>query len=662
MCGIIGCIGTAPSVAEVRRMLDALRHRGPDDEGIYVGTGAVLGHRRLSIIDLDGGRQPIANEDQSAWIVCNGEIYNYKELRRELEQAGHRFATLSDTEVILHLYEDHGARCLSRLRGMFAFAIWDEAKRILFAARDHLGQKPLFYRESAGKLMFASELKGLLAAAEASPEPDLDALHQYLALRIVAPPLTMFRGIRKLPPAHFLVFGPSSGLRIERYWDLEYEPKLTGSEDALLEQLEDQLIESVKLHMVSDVPVGAFLSGGLDSTLILALAMTHATGEAMPSFTLGLPYRDFNEAPYARMVAQRYGAQHHEATIVPSLIDNLPALVETLDEPSDPLSVATHLISEMASEHVKVVLGGDGGDELFGGYDRYYGNLHAGYYAMLPATLRRSVLGPLLALLPDGGWYKSVAHQLKWLHRASLASGGERYAQTLGYFYFDAARRVGVYGPDLLQAAARSDPFAVIREAYERAPAEHPIDKMLYADSQIRLPDHSVMILDRTSMAHGLEARSPFMDHKLAEFAARLPTRLKVRWRQRRYIQLRLGERYLPKEVLSREKQGFTSALPYLLGDEYRQLFRDLLGNSCLARDGILDRRGIDRLLAEQRGGKIDHGNRLWLLANSEAWYRMRILGDTQEDLAAQIGGKVRSRRAGLPPRKAMESLAAGLG
>jgi asparagine synthase (glutamine-hydrolysing) len=389
MCGITGIVSRrADHLRAIHRALHALRHRGPDDEGFYVGASAALGQRRLSIIDLDGGKQPIANEDQSAWIVCNGEIYNYKELRRELERSGHRFATRSDTEVILHLYEEYGERCLERLRGMFAFAIWDQGKRLLFAARDHLGQKPLFYLENAGELMFASELKGLLAMQEASAEPDLDALHQYLALRIVAAPRTMFRGIRKLPPAHFLVFGEHAGLRIERYWDLEYEPKLKGSENDLLEQLHEVLIESVKLHLVSDVPVGAFLSGGLDSTLVLALAMTHAAGEAMPSFTLGLPYREFDEAPYARMVAQRYGTRHHEASVVPSVIDNLPALVDALDEPSDPLSVATYLISEMASRHVKVVLGGDGGDELFGGYDRYYGNLYAGYGA---PTRRRLV-------------------------------------------------------------------------------------------------------------------------------------------------------------------------------------------------------------------------------------------------------------------------------
>ena len=532
---------------------------------------------------------------------------------------------------------------------MFAFAIWDETRRSLFVARDHLGQKPLFYAERGGELAFASEIKALLALDPALGEADLAALHQYLALRVIAPPLSMFRGIRKLPPAHFLTFSADRGLRISRYWDLDYEPKHPGSEAELIEQLEAVLIESVRLHMVSDVPVGAFLSGGLDSTLVVALLMKHATTEAIPTFTIGLPLGAYDEAPGARAVAERYGTRHHEKVIVPSLVANLPQLIHHLDEPSDPLSVCVYLLAQMASEHVKVVVGGDGGDELFGGYDRYYGNLYAGYYALLPPAVRRNVVSPLLQTLPDGNWYKSNAHQLKWLHQASFLSGGERYAQSLGYFYVRPDLRAALYGPELASVAAAFDPYAAIRDAYERAPAEHPIDKMLYADNQIRLPDHSVMILDRTAMAHGLEARSPFMDHKVAEFAARLPTRLKVRWRTLRYIQQRLCERYLPSEVLTRKKQGFSSPLPYLLGDEYRRLFRCFLEDSCLARDGILNQSGINRLLAQHQSGKADHGNRLWLLVNSEAWYRMRILGQSQAAMAERIAD---SEVAAPPARK----------
>jgi asparagine synthase (glutamine-hydrolysing) len=638
MCGIAGIVGGRHAdPAATRGMLHALRHRGPDDEDLHLARGATLGHRRLSIIDLGGGRQPIGNEDGTRWIVCNGEIYNYRELMRELEEKGHRFRTRSDTEVILHLYEETGEACLDRLRGMFAFAIWDENEQRLFAARDHLGQKPFFYRHAGGELAFASEIKGLLPLLPGRPEVDRAALHQYLALRIVASPLSMFREVAKLPPAHCLSFSARDGLRIRRYWDLPYEPKLKGSEEELLDALEEKLIEAVRLHMVSDVPVGAFLSGGLDSTLVAALAMKHVATDPIPTFTIGLPYGEYDEAPYARMVAERYGTRHHEQVMVPSLTANLPDLVYFLDEPSDPLSVCTYLISRTARQHVKVALGGDGGDELFGGYDRYYGNLYAGYYAMVPPALRRGVVGPLLGLIPDGDWYKSKSHQMKWLHRASFLAGGERYARTLGYFYFPPETREGLYGPELLRAAAEFDAYGAVREAYERAPADHPVDKMLYADSQVRLPDHSVMILDRTSMAHGLEARSPLMDHKVAEFAASLPTELKVRWRTLRYVQQRLCERYLPKELLTRKKQGFSSALPYLLKDEYRQLFDCFLRRSELARDGFLAQAGIDALLRQQAAGRADHGNRLWLLLNAEAWYRMHIQGQSREALAGQI-------------------------
>jgi asparagine synthase (glutamine-hydrolysing) len=639
MCGIAGIVGgRCAERAAMARMLDALRHRGPDDEAIHVGQGATLGHRRLSIIDLEGGRQPIGNEDGTKWIVCNGEIYNYRELMAELEAKGHRFATRSDTEVVLHLYEELGEACVERLRGMFAFAIWDDESGTLFAARDHLGQKPLFYRLADGELAFASEIKALLTLLPGAPRPNLDALHQYLALRIVAPPLTMFEGIAKLPPAHCLSYAPGRGLRVWRYWNLAYEPKLQGTEEELLEALEQQLIESVRLHMVSDVPVGAFLSGGLDSTLVVALARTHAAAGAMPTFTLGLPYGAFDEAPAARLVAARYGTEHHEQVLVPSLLESLPELVHHLDEPSDPLSVCSFLVSRLASRHVKVVLGGDGGDELFGGYDRYYGNLYAGYYALLPPSLRRRVMGPLLGLVPDGAWYKSKGHQLKWLHQASFLAGGERYAQSLGYFYFTPELKARVAGPALAASLRSFDPYAAIRNAYEAAPAEHPVDRMLYADSQIRLPDHPVMIIDRTSMAHGLEARAPFMDHKVAEFAARLPTALKVRWRTLRYAQQRLCRRYLPAKVLARKKQGFSSALPYLLEQEYRVLQEALLQRSWLARDGILAETGIQELLAEQAERRADHGNRLWLLLNAEAWYRMKIAGQSRAELAETLG------------------------
>jgi asparagine synthase (glutamine-hydrolysing) len=638
MCGICGRVSfEGIRQRDVQVMMDLLAHRGPDGQGLYVNGVAGLGHRRLSIIDLQTGGQPICNEDRTVWITFNGEIYNYRELRAELLRRGHGFETQSDTEVIVHLYEEYGQDCVKHLRGMFAFAIWDVNRRRLFAARDRLGQKPFFFVQRGSELLFASEIKGLLALDPTLAELDLESLDQYLALRLIAPPRSMFRAIRKLAPAHSLGFDADSGLHIERYWDLRFEPKLSGSDDDLVDELEKRLIECLRLHMVSDVPVGAFLSGGLDSTLVVALLMKHVAAEPIQTFSVALPYGIHDEAPYARLVAERYGTQHYEKTIVPSLVHVLPRLVWHLDEPSDPLSVCYDLIAEMAREHVKVVLGGDGGDELFGGYDRYYGNRYASYYALLPRVFRQHAIGALLRLVPDGDWYKSHGHRLKWLHQLSFVEGGERYARGLEYFYFGRSLRQELYGPVLRDAASSFDPEASIRDPFDRAHDSDLVDRMLYADSQVRLPDHSVMILDRMAMAHGLEVRSPLMDHEIAEFAARLPSRLKVRGRSLRYIQTRLAERYLPKPLLERPKQGFSSALPYMLKDEHRMLFDLFLRGAHLARDGVLWQPTITKLLDDHQGGKADHGNRLWLVLNSEVWYRMFMEGQSVEELSGQL-------------------------
>lgn len=619
------------------RMLEVMVHRGPDDVGMYFGNGAMLGQRRLSIIDLDGGKQPIPNEDKSKWIICNGEIYNYKELRQDLIKRGHHFRTRSDSEVILHLYEEYGEKCVKHLRGMFAFAIWNNKERTLFAARDHLGQKPFFFVQRNGEFAFGSEIKSILAFDPDLAEMDLASLDQYLTLRIIAPPRTMFREIRKLAPAHWLRYSPQKGLEVRRYWVLEYEPKHKGSDTELVDELEERIVEALKLHMVSDVPVGAFLSGGLDSTLVVSILMQRVAQEPIMTFSFGLPYGRFNEAPYARMVAEKYGTIHHETVITPSLLDNLPQLIWHLDEPSDPLSVCSYLIAKEARKQVKVVIGGDGGDELFGGYDRYYGNLYAGYYGYLPEVMRKRLVSPLLDRLPDGGWYKSSKHQLKWLHELSFLEGSDRYAASLSYFYFGSRWKEALYGPMMRGSGRSYDPGAAIRQPFDEARAQEGIDRMLHSDSIVRLPDHPVMILDRMAMANSLETRSPFMDHKLAEYAARLPMRMKVRGWKLRFIEKRLAERYLPEAVLKRPKQGFSSALPYLLRQEYEMLYKTLLGESHLARDGILQQEEIRRIFGEHQVGRADHGNRLWLLINSEAWYRMFIerasVGDLEGDI-----------------------------
>jgi asparagine synthase (glutamine-hydrolysing) len=648
MCGIAGILSTDPARdVTMRRMLDALAHRGPDGEGIYHDELVTLGHRRLSIIDLAGGQQPLRNADRSILLVCNGEIYNYRELRRELERDGHRFLTRSDCEVIIGLYERYGDRLLERLRGMFAFVLWDSKKRRLLAARDHLGQKPLYYLKDERGFACASEIKALLAFDGRPPRMNIAALDQYLALRLIDAPLSMFEGIHKLPPGHSLVLEAGGEPRIERYWKLEQQPKLTGSEEQLCDELEARIEEALRLHLVSDVPVGAFLSGGMDSSLLVAMLARKLGVRQLPTFTMGLDYQRFDEAPAARAVAQLFGTEHHEERVKPEITALLPDLVAALDEPSDPLSLCTYLLARFTRRHVKVVIGGDGGDELFGGYDRYYGNLYASHYGKVPETLRRRVLAPAVALIPESGWYKSVGHQLRWLHHLSFHSGGARYAASLSYFYFDRERRAELFAPQVLEQWRQLDAEAAIRAPYE-ATNGAPLDRMLYADSMVRLPNHPVMITDRICMAHGLEARSPFMDHELASYAARLAPALKVRGGTLRYIQRKLAGRYLPPQILNRPKQGFSSALPYLLQREYAQLYSSCLRDSRLAHDRVLDGAMMTRLIDEHLAKRADHGNRLWLLINAEVWYRMAILGQSADDMRRELtAGGYQARRAG---------------
>jgi asparagine synthase (glutamine-hydrolysing) len=365
----------------------------------------------------------------------------------------------------------------------------------------------------------------------------------------------------------------------------------------------------------------------------------------LPTFTVGLAYEQFDEAPHARAVAQLYGTEHHERTLSPSLVALLPELIYHLDEPSDPLSLCAYHVAQLASQHVKVVIGGDGGDELFGGYDRYYGNLYAGRYAHVPTILRRHVVGPMLSLLPAAGWYKSRGHQARWLHQLSFLEGADRYAGSLTYFYFNREWRRQLFTPGASAQLATASAEDAIRVPFGRATGE-ALDHMLYADSKVRMPDHPVMITDRMTMAHGLEARSPFMDHRLAEFAARLPSRLKVQGRSLRIIQRRLAARYLPPQILDRPKQGFSSALPYLLRDEYTRLYRSCLGDSELVKAGILRAEPIRELIEAHLAGRADHGNRLWLLINAELWYRMMILGRSREAMHAELAADGARRAA----------------
>jgi asparagine synthase (glutamine-hydrolysing) len=650
MCGICG--EWSPFGADrsaLGRMNDALIHRGPDDDGVVVLGEAGLAMRRLSIIDLAHGHQPIANEDSTAWIVFNGEIYNHRELRRDLEQRGHRFRTDSDTEVILHLYEDKGPRVVDDLRGMFAFAIWDARRRRLLLARDRFGQKPLFWRYDGQRFLFGSEIKSILAVSP-RPEIDLQSLDEYLTLRFIASPKTMFAGVHKLPPAHRLILDvpdvPEDGsplrprITVERYWQLRFEPKPRIREADAIEEGRERIHEAIESHLISDVPVGAFLSGGMDSSLVVAIMseIARQRGDGpVPTFSIGVEAQDFNELPFARQVADHCHTAHHEEIVSPDMVRLLPKMVWHLDEPSDPIAACMYHSAALAARHVKVVLTGDGGDEVFAGYDRYFGFRWIRPYAAVPDPLRRALLGPLVYALPDTAGYKTFAQRLRWMHELSFHRGGRRYAQATAFFRFGSEGKGGLYTPDLERRLAGIDPMDSVVRGFDDALASNDLDRMLAADIATRLPEHSLMLTDRMTMAQSLESRSPFLDHRLAEWVATLPAGLKLHGKTLKYLLRKVSASYLPDNILKRPKQGFMFPLGYWMKGPLLPLLRHLLSESVLIEEGIFRREPLAKLLEEHLAHKADHHVRLWMILNVEIWYRMFVRGEAMEDLSGLL-------------------------
>jgi asparagine synthase (glutamine-hydrolysing) len=612
-------------------MLQAIGHRGPDDEGCYVGGPVSLGSRRLSIIDLAGGHQPLFNEDQTIGVVHNGEIYNFRELRSELEGRGHTFRTHTDTEVIVHLYEEFGERCVEKLRGMFAFAIWDERARTLVLARDRIGEKPLFYEQDGDRLLFASEVKGILAVSRQAREIDYESLHHYLSLRFIPSPGTMFRHIKKLPPAHVLVL-QSGRVRTFCYWRLSFGEKCRLPEAQIQERLEEKLVEAVGSHLVSDVRVGALLSGGMDSSMVVALA-AQQVGTSLATFSIGVKEQDFNELPFARIVAERYRTDHTEVSVDVDLIGLLPKIIWHLDEPSDPIAACQFSSAELAARRVKVVLGGDGGDELFAGFDRYRGIPLVDRYARLPSLVRRGFLDPLMRMIPDNFGYKNLAQKLRWIeHLSTLTGTAERYAEATCFFRFSHDEKRDVLTGDLWRIVSALNSADVIVDQFNRADTDDPIDRMLYADYATRLPEHSLMLTDRMTMAHGLELRSPFLDHQLVEFMATVPSRMKIRRGELKYALRRVAEAYLPATITNRPKQGFMFPVAYWFQNQLSAFLTGFWKDARIVEEGIVQQAAILRLVDDHRRGLVDHHVRLWMLLNVELWYRMYI--DRTESLS----------------------------
>ncbi len=632
MCGICGLI-QAGGVDEtsLRAMAETMRHRGPDDEGFWFGDGVGLGQRRLSIIDLEGGRQPIPNRDETVWLVCNGEIYNSPELRRDLEARGYPFRTRTDVEVILHLYDEYGVECVKHLRGMFAYALWDTRRTRLVLARDHVGQKPLFFHHDGGRFVFGSEVKAVLASGMLEPKLDLAALWHSISLRFIPDRLTLFGGVQKLPAASTLVY-ENGRVAVEKYWRPDYRDKLPNDERAIEEGLHELLRDTVRMHMLSDVRVGSFLSGGIDSSTITAM-LAGESAEPVPTFSIGVKEMDFNELPYARTVADTYGTEHHEEVVEADLVHLIPTMVWHMDEPSDPFGVGVYLVSRLASRTVKVALGGDGGDELFAGYDRFSGNRLVDYYCVLPRWFRANVMRRLVELVPDSYGYKSLAQKARWVNEMSFLTSGRRYALSMSFLRFTDEAKRKLYTERARAAVEGEDSMSKVLEHFEAECVEELVDRMLYTDLMTRLPDHLLVILDRMAMAHSLEGRPPIVDYRVVEYAASIPASLKLKGKTLKYILKRVASRYLPKKIIYRRKQGFGFPLAHWMRNELAGYVRGLMAQSRFVELGLFDRAYIDRLLDEHIGGKADHNFRIWILINLEMWYRLFFEGQTIDQL-----------------------------
>ena len=622
MCGIAGKLSLTEPVDRVllERMCEVIEHRGPDSRGVFVDQGVGLGVQRLRIIDLETGDQPIFNEDGSVVVVQNGEIYNYKELRSELRQRGHSFATQSDTEVIVHLYEDYGVDCVRHLRGMFAFALWDGRRRQLLLARDRVGKKPLFYAAKDGTLWFGSEAKSILQDPAVEREVDFDAIDCFLHFQYVPHPLSAFRGLRKLPPAHTLVWRDGK-LEIERYWRLSYRRGPIASEQEAHEAIRAQLLEATRLRLRSDVPLGAFLSGGTDSSAVVA-AMAKEGGR-VKTFSIGFDVAEYDETPYAREVARLYDTDHEELRMEPRAMEVLPRLVWHYGEPfADDSAIPSFYLAELSRRHVTVALNGDGGDENFAGYRRHVGNQVAQRFSRLPAPARRA-LAKMADVLGTDGKGDSFRSRFDRVTHAALMAPYDRYAKWVAFF--DEHERAQLYTPEFL--AFRGEGFAssVIRTPYLESDAEDHVNRLLDVDVQTQLASGLLVKMDIATMAHSLEVRSPLLDHHFMEMAAGLPGSWKLKGRTTKKIFKDALSPWLPEHILHREKQGFAVPIGSWFRGELKELPREIL----------LDRRSLDRgyfreerirqIIEEHVTGVRDRRGKIWALIQLELWLRTFI-------------------------------------
>lgn len=636
MCGIVGIANAESRPVDervLRSMCDAIVHRGPDDEGYFVshaaetgsggrvqGTASVgLGMRRLSIIDLSTGKQPIHNEDKTVWVVLNGEIYNYTDLRKELEAKGHRFYTQSDTEAIVHAYEEYGDDVPKHLRGMFAFALWDEKHQRLLLARDRVGKKPLLYSIIGRELVFASEFQAILLHPGVSREVNEAAISHYLSFLCVPAPLTAFSSVRKLEPGHILIW-QNGEVEIRRYWSLDFRRKIEMSEQEAGERVVDLLRDAVRVRLMSDVPLGAFLSGGIDSSAVVAL-MSELSTERVKTFSIGFEEQEFNEIGHARRVAERFGTEHHEFIVRPNAVEVLPTLVRHYGEPyADSSAIPTYYLAKMTRQHVTVALNGDGGDECFAGYERYAAMRLAESYHRLPRLFREQVVEPAIAAIPEAGSTRSRLGKARRFLDVMGRPVGERYLRWTSAISEEL--KAELCTTEFLARTSAAKAIGYVQPWFEGNGEIDIVDRALMADTSHYLPNDLLVKVDIASMAVSLEARSPFLDHHVMEFAASLPARYKLRGLTTKYLLKRALKGLLPPENLTRSKMGFGVPIGRWFRGELKSFLAEaILSERALGR-GYFKREAVNRLVEEHTDGRRDYAHQLWTLLMLELWHQ----------------------------------------
>lgn len=600
----------------------AIEHRGPDQDGFYLKDNVGLAMRRLSIIDLASGKQPIHNADGTKWIVYNGEIYNYQELRRGLEERGHKLYTSSDTEAIIRLYDEDGVDCLRHLRGMFAFAIWDETDRSLFLARDRVGKKPLLYsHQPNGDLIFGSEFEALLKHPAISREVDHDALDDYMSYLCVPAPKTAFKQIRKLEPGHWLRWKDGE-IETRRYWLPDFSKKIKISEEEAIEETTRILRESTRLRMISEVPLGAFLSGGVDSSTVVAL-MAEESSQPVKTFSIGFEDQDFSELKYARRVAEHVGAEYNEFIVKPNALEILPTLVEHYGEPyADSSAIPTFYVARETRRHVTVALNGDGGDESFAGYERYAAMLIAERYRRIPGALRKSLIEGPINLLPTSEIKRSRLRDAKRFFRAASLPLSERYGRWMSAF--DSEAKSEIYTNDFRARVGTGD-SEILETWFARANGSGVLDAAMLTDQMTYLPNDLLVKVDIASMANSLEARSPFLDHHVIEFAATLPENLKMQRFETKSLLKKVAARLVPREVVYRRKMGFGVPVGKWFRGEMKDFVRDSLLSDAALKRGIVKPEMIRKYVEEHVAGSRDHAFQLWTLLMLELWFQRFI-------------------------------------